>query len=166
MGGLIDQVAALSSSWSDFYGGSSGAETLVVFLHLGGMAAAGGVAFTFDRAVLLSGRSGWPRRDALARDLHLSHRAVVVGLGVVLLSGLALTAADPAVFLTSWIYWTKIVIVVLLLANGWMLKRSGDRLLAEPEDATTYGRLRAAAVRSGALWAFSILAGVALTVYA
>lgn len=166
MSALADWIANVARPWADFYSGSSVTETVVMFLHLGGMVAAGGIAFTLDRAVLRAGKHGWPRRPDLARDLHQSHQAVIGGLGVVMLSGLALTAADPTTFLVSWVYWAKMVTVALLLVNGLYLKRSGERLLAEPEDEGAFRKLRLAAVRSAALWALSVLGGVAITMYA
>lgn len=166
MSALVDWIGNVAQPWVDFYSGSSMTETVVMFLHLGGMVAAGGIAFTLDRAVLRTGKNGWPRRPDLARELHQSHRAVIGGLGVVMLSGLALTAADPTVFLVSWIYWAKMAAVVLLLVNGLFLKRSGERLLAEPEDEGAFRKLRVAALRSAALWALSVLGGVAITMYA
>lgn len=165
MSALVDWIAGVAQPWVDFYSGSATTETVVMFLHLGGMVAAGGIAFTLDRAVLRAGRNGWPRRPDLARELHQSHRAVIAGLAVVMLSGLALTASDPSTFLVSWIYWAKMAAVTLLLVNGLFLKRAGERLLAEPEDEGAFRRLRTSAVRSATLWALSVLGGVAITMY-
>jgi hypothetical protein len=166
MTALVDWIANVAQPWVDFYSGSAVTETVVMFLHLGGMVAAGGIAFTLDRAVIRAGKHGFPRRPDLARELHQSHRAVIGGLGVVMLSGLALTASDPTVFLESWIYWAKMAAVVLLLVNGLFLKRSGERLLAQPDDEGAFHKLRVAALRSATLWAVSVLAGVAITMYA
>jgi hypothetical protein len=163
---LLDLIANVVRPWTDYYASSAGTETAVMFLHLGGMVAAGGIAFTLDRAVLRSGRAGWPRRGDLAQELHHSHTAVIAGLMVVLVSGIALTAADPTVFLVSWIYWAKMVTVVFLLANGWTLKRSGEALLADPESEGAFLRLRRSALRSAGLWALAVLGGVAITMYA
>lgn len=166
MAAFADRLATVLAPWSNLYSGSNAVETAVLFLHLGGMVAAGGIAFTLDRAVLRSHRRGWPNRGDLARELHESHRAVILGLAVVALSGIALTASDPTVFLVSWIYWTKMAIVVFLLANGWFLKRAGERLLAAPDDPGAFRSLRASALRSAGLWAASLLGGIALTLYA
>ena len=166
MSAFLEWLTALVAPWSDLYSSSSPLETTVVFLHIGGMVAAGGLAFTLDRAVFRSARHGWPGRGDLARDLHESHRAVLVGLAVVMLSGVALTAADPTVFLESWIYWAKMGTVAVLLANGWLLERAGEELLAAPEDQRAFDRLRASALRSAGLWALAVLGGVALTIYA
>ena len=163
---LLDIIARVSQPWIDFYGSSAGIETTIMFLHLGGMVAAGGLAFTLDRAVMRTGRSQGLDRADLARELHQSHKAVIIGLFVVLASGMALTAADPTTFLVSWIYWAKMAVVLLLLANGYTLKRSGERLLEDPTSDGAFLGLRRAAVRSAGLWALSVLGGVAITMYA
>lgn len=166
MGALAEWIGSVFSPWVDLYSGSGAVETTVMFLHLGGMVAAGGIAFTLDRAVLRSARHGWPHRDNLAKELHQSHGAVLIGLGVVFLSGLALTLSDPEVFLESWIYWAKMAVVALLALNGWFLKRAGEDLLETPGDDGAFRRLRISAVRSGGLWALSLLGGIAITMYA
>lgn len=162
---MVEWLVSATAGWSDLYASSSAVEAAVMFLHLGGMVAAGGLAFTLDRAVVRSSR-GWPHRDDLARELHASHGAVIVGLVVVFASGIALTAADPELFLGSWVYWAKMLIVAVLLWNGWLLKRSGERLLEDPEDEVVFRSLRNSALRSGGLWALSVLSGIAITLYA
>ena len=159
MDAVLERIVSWTSWWTDLYGSHSAVEATVMFLHLGGM------AFTLDRAVFRSAR-GWPSREHLARELHMSHAAVLSGLAVVFVSGLALTASDPEIFLVSRVYWAKMAVVVLLLVNGWFLKRSGERVLADPADAGAFRGLRRAAVRSGGLWALTVLAGIALTLYA
>jgi hypothetical protein len=166
MTAFADWLEGFAQPWIDFYANSTATETAVMFLHLGCLVAAGGLAFTLDRAVLRSGRFGWPGREDLARELHNSHTAVIVGLGGVFLSGIALTLSDPYVFLLSGVYWAKMTAVFLLLLNGFFLKRAGDRLVAAPSDDAVFRSLRSAALRSAALWALSILGGVAVTMYA
>ena len=166
MAALVTWIAGHVKPWSDLFAARAAVEGGVVFLHLGGVLSAGGLAFTLDRAVFRSRRHGWPHRNDLAREIHLSHGAVLVGLAAVFLSGLALTASDPEVFLNSWIYWAKMGGVALLLGNGWLLKRAGERLLASPDDDGAFQSLQRAALRSAGLWAVSLLAGVAITLYA
>jgi hypothetical protein len=163
MAALAQYLAHLFAPWVNLYADSLPVETTVVFLHVGGLVVAGGLAWTLDRSVLQSPGGSHPARAELARELGGAHGTVLVGLGVVFLSGLALTAADPKTFLVSWIFWTKMALVVLLLFNGWLLKRAGERLAADPEADVSFRRLRRAAIRSTSLWALTILAGVALS---
>jgi len=163
MAALAQRLADLFAPWVELYSNSTTVETVVIFLHLGGLVVAGGLAWTMDRAVLRSARGPYPGRAELARELGLSHGAVVVGLGIVLVSGVALAAADPRTFLVSWIFWTKMVLVVLLLANGWLLRQAGHRLAEEPDAEPAFHTLHGAAIRSVSLWALTVLAGVALS---
>jgi hypothetical protein len=163
MAALAQRLADVLSPWVDLYSGSTPVETAVMFLHLGGLVAAGGLAWTLDRAVLRSARGPFPSRVELARELGLAHGAVLVGLGVVVVSGVALAAADPKTFLVSWLFWTKMALVALLLGNGWVLKRAGERLAADPDADRAFRSLRGAALRSVGLWALTLLAGVALS---
>ncbi len=165
MAALAKHLADILAPWINYYDYSNAAETIVTFLHLGGLFAAGGLAFGLDRAVLRSARHPLPRREDVARELGHAHTVVLVGLGIVALSGLAMTAADPKTYLVSKIFWLKMGAVLLLLANGWVLKRAGERLLEEPDAPTAFRHLRRAALRSIGLWGVTVLAGVALTVY-
>ena len=166
MGGLVDLVTRVVQPWIDFYGDSVPTEAVVVFLHLGGLVVAGGLAFSFDRAVLRAGSRPSLRTQDVARELGLAHGAVLVGLAIVAVSGVALVAADPATFLVSPLFWAKMALVALLLANGWLLKRSGETLALNPDDPTARRRLSRAAVRSVALWGGATLLGVLLTLAA
>jgi hypothetical protein len=163
MAALAQHLANLFAPWVNLYSNSLVVETAVVFLHVGGLVVAGGLAWTLDRAVLRSARGPYPARAELARELGFSHGTVLVGLGVVVVSGVALVAADPKTFLVSWIFWTKMALVGLLLFNGWLLKRAGARLAVDPEAEPAFRTLRVAALRSVSLWGLTILAGVALS---
>jgi hypothetical protein len=165
MAALAKALADVLAPWINYYNYSNATELIITFLHLGGLFAAGGLAFGLDRAVLRSGRHPAPSREDVARELGQAHTVILIGLGVVVLSGLAMTAADPKTYLVSKIFWLKMFAVLLLLANGWVLKRAGERLVDEPDEPTAFRRLRRSALRSMGLWLVTVLAGVALTVY-
>ena len=92
------------------------------------------------------------------------HPIVLWSLGVLLLSGLAMLAADLDTFLGSWVFWLKMALIVALLANGAQMTRL-ERALAGPAGATTdqWRRLRGIAITSLVLWLAITLAGVVLT---
>ena len=84
-------------------------------------------------------------------------------------SGLLLALSDVKTFGKSPIYWTKMSLVVLLLANGSLLQRTEQKLraggLLTPSRAPRqqlWSRLRFAAATSMALWTAIVLAGVIL----
>lgn len=107
-----------------------------------------------------------PARARLLEELSAAHRPVLAGLAVTAVSGLLLLAADLETYLASPVYWVKMGLVVLLLANGALLART-ERALAMPEldagaAAASWRRLRRSAHASRLLWLLILFAGVAL----
>lgn len=157
---------ALLQPWADFYGDSKGVETLLTFLHVGGLLLAGGFAISADRATLRTLRLDAEARAPHLRELSELHRWVVTGLTIIVASGLALAAADLETYWGSRLYWTKITLVVLLLANGFVMTRAERALSLDASEASPqWRRLRRAAISSLALWFATAAAGVALVNY-
>lgn len=98
-------------------------------------------------------------------ELDAVHRPVLMGLGLLFASGLLQAAADVETFATSPVYWTKMALVGLLLANGYVLQRTERTLRTQggghPQDAL-WSRLRATAIASLVLWVAIVLAGTVL----
>ena len=90
-----------------------------------------------------------------------THRIVVVGLSLIVVSGLLLFASDVETFLYSRVFWIKMSLVALLLVNGAVLTSAERRASRGAGDA--WGRLRITAMASLALWFLIAFAGVALT---
>ena len=88
----------LLQPWSDFYGHSKLAETIVVFIHVGGLLLAGGIAIATDRLTLRAVAAGRDERLRYLDELHAVHRWVLIGLTLILLSGLALVTSDIETF--------------------------------------------------------------------
>jgi uncharacterized membrane protein len=154
----------LLKPWNEFYGHSKGAETLVVFLHTGGLLLAGGFAIASDRATLRALRLGADARVQQMKELAAVHRWVITGLGVIVISGLALLTSDIETFFGSWIYWVKMALVAMLLVNGLMMTRTEASLAKDAGDASPHwGSLRRTAVTSLTLWFTVALLGVALS---
>jgi hypothetical protein len=168
---MLNALADLLQPWSDLYNGSVAVENVVMFGHLAGILVAGGFAVATDRAVLRAGRAVPAARAHVVRELGHIHRPVLVGLAVVILTGIAMLLSDVQTFLPSWVFWLKMGLFVLLLANGLVLERAGQRLEAkdmeEPDmeapDGPGWRRLRNASLRSGGLWVLTLLFGVLLT---
>jgi hypothetical protein len=146
------------ASWASLYANVAALRTFIGFLHVGGLVASAGPALVIDRAILRAVKAGSAARGAHLADLEASHPFVIGGLSAVVVSGVLLCAADLDTFVHSTVFWIKMVLVMLLLANGWMLRRVG-RAAAAGHHAAPLGR---AAVFSIALWALTTLAGAAL----
>ena len=97
------------------------------------------------------------------RELGAVHRWVISGLTIVVISGLLLLTADIETFVGSWVYWTKMTLVVLLLINGWMMTRTELSLKRDATETSPYWRsLHRTAVTSLVLWFTIVALGVAL----
>ena len=162
-----EALIQLLQPWNDFYSHSKGIETAVLFLHIGGLLLAGGLAIAADRGTLRALRVAATTRGHHVVELGAVHRWVVPGLLTVIVSGVALLASDIEAFWGSWIYWAKMLLVVLLLLNGLMMNRAEAGLAKDPSDASPHWpALRRSAVTSLVLWFATTLAGVALANFA
>ena len=95
--------------------------------------------------------------------LHTIHRPVFVGLVMALSSGVLLLAADVETFARSPVFWVKMVLLGLLLANGYLLAQTETTLReGEPDSPVLWARLRYISVASIVLWLGLILAGTVL----
>jgi hypothetical protein len=153
----------LLKPWNDYYSHSAVAQTIVQFLHIGGLLLAGGLAIAADRHSLRAMRVEAAGRVGHLEELAAVHRWVLTGLGVVVVSGLLLLTADIEAFFGSWVYWVKMLLVILLLTNGWWMTRVEQQLRVDPSDGSpAWGRLHRVAVVSLVLWFTITLAGITL----
>lgn len=150
--------------WSSVYSDSKVLPTLVVFGHVAALVFAGGLAVTLDRGTLRAARGPAEVRWRQLDELALAHRLVITGLALSVITGVLLFTSDVETYFTSWIYWTKMALIVLLLANGFMMTRMESRIRSTPhaDDDHGWARLRLTAAISMALWFAIALAGVAL----
>jgi uncharacterized membrane protein len=156
-------LVSLLEPWSDFYGHSKLAETVVVFLHVGGILLAGGLAVAADRGSLRALRIAAGERHHYTRELASVHRWVLTGLTIVVISGIALVASDIEAFWGSWIYWVKMGLFVVLLINGLQMTKAEKVLQADAsENSPAWATLRRTATTSLGLWFVITALGVAL----
>jgi uncharacterized membrane protein len=162
-----DFLIEMLKPWNDFYSHSKATETLVVFLHTGGLLLAGGLAISADRGTLRALPLAGDARLQPLKELAAVHRWVITGLTVVVVSGLALLTSDIEAFFGSWIFWVKMALVIVLLLNGLMMTRTEASLAKDASDASPHwGALRRPAVSSLTLWFTITLLGVALANFA
>lgn len=158
-------LVSLFEPWAGFYGDSQLTQTLVTFAHVGGLVVGGGIAIASDRMTLRLSSDVERRRHLL--EVAQLHRTVIVALITIILSGFLLFAADVEAYWASWIYWVKMVLVALLLANGARMRRIEATTATELLVTAAHWRVfRGTAVASLTLWLAVTLAGVALLNYA
>ena len=158
-------LARLAEPWNAIYTDSKAVASAVLFLHLVPLLVAGGAALTMDRATLRATRGSADDRSRHLGELSRTHRVVLGGLALSFTSGVLLLLSDVDEYLASPILWVKLVLIGLLLANGFMMTRTERALGAAREDAALWARLRTIAVLSLILWIATTLAGVVLTNY-
>lgn len=165
MSGIIHALARLLAPWQSAYSNSKTVSSAVMFVHLAGLLFGGGFAVAADRATLRAARAAPQQRLVALVELDAVHRPVLVGLGILFASGILQVTADIETFAKSPVYWTKMGLVVLLLANGYVLKRTETLLRArnggEARDPL-WARLRMTAAASVVLWTAIVLAGTVL----
>ena len=156
-------LTRLLEPWAHVYADSKMIATVVTFGHIASLLMAGGLAVATDRATLRALRLVANERGRHLEELSGIHQLVVGGLVLSVVTGLLLFASDVETFLRSWVFWLKMGLICVLLANGYAMTRA-ERALREDaaETSPAWQRLRRTAIASVGLWYAITLAGVAL----
>jgi hypothetical protein len=155
-----------SASWSRLYAHNRSVSTAVIFLHVAPLVFGAGAAFVMDRATLRVSREGPFARARHLLELERVHRVVLTGLAFSFVSGLLLFLSDVTTYLGTVLFWIKIGLVSLLLANGFLLTQTEHVLLTASDSDALWHRMRTLSVVSGVLWLATTLSGVVLFQYA
>ena len=153
-------IRELVDTWASMYANSAAIRSGMAFAHVGALLGGGGCAIAADLSTLKASRGGTVSVRTELERLHGVHRIVVANLGVVVVSGLLLMAADLDAYLASTAFWIKMALVVALLANGAALVRTSLRIAAS--DTGAVKRLRIVTMVSLALWFATTLLGAVL----
>ncbi len=164
--GFATTVASFSNWWSAYYSDHQMISLTVRYVHLAALMVGGGSALAIDRVVLGTARRRTEdRRQAAMTALSGSHRVVVPALVVVAVTGVLMTAADWSTFEASKLFWIKMALFAMLLANGGALVAAERRYA----DGVVVERWRRVILASGAsvlLWLLILWVGEWLTIAA
>jgi hypothetical protein len=168
----VGQVDAFAEPWRRLYSHSTLVSTLVLFGHIAGLLASGGLALASDRATLRVNLTDEAERARHLGELARTNRTVMIALGVSILSGSLLFFADVELFATSPIFWAKMSVIALLLVNLALMVRVERALRAGTVGGTfesavsvrdrLWRRRRINAIASVVLWFVLVFAGSAL----
>lgn len=160
---VIETLEAVLKPWADFYNHTKPVQAGVEFLHVGALLVGGGFAIASDRAALRALGADVEHRKHVLREFASIHRPVLMALSVSVISGVLMLASDVGTFLVSPVFWTKMSLIVLLLTNGYLVKRTDERLSADPSPGNpAWGRFKIGSYASITLWLSTALAGVIL----
>lgn len=167
----VGQVDAFAEPWRRLYSHSALVSTLVLFGHIAGLLASGGLALAADRATLRLDLADDAERARHLAELARTNRTVMIALSVSIVSGTLLFLADVELFATSPIFWAKMGVIALLLGNLALMLRVERTLRAGGTAGTVtsvamrdrlWRRRRINAMASVVLWFALVFAGSAL----
>ena len=151
---MIDLLEALErnalSVWIREFPSVFGFPT-ILFLHTLGLAMVAGVSIAIDLWILRGpSLSAPPRIGGLARTMWL-------GFGINLLSGIALLLAYPAKALTNWVFYLKMVLVIVGVYTAARINR--ELAATAPVARAALLDTRRWAIASLLIWAGAIVTG-------
>jgi hypothetical protein len=147
-------------TWTSFYANHAAVRTAVTFTHIAGLVGGGGCAIMADRLTLAVVPKGPVEQADHLLLLRSTHRVVIAGLVALVVSGVLMLAADADTFIHSKIFWVKIALFALLLANGALLVRAERG--ADEDRARAWSLLGYLTVASLVLWTLITVLGAAL----
>lgn len=160
---ILDSLVRLAEPWASVFADTPALQTATTFMHFGGFLLGGGFAIAADGATIRAARRIDRKRRLQLAHIHAIHRVVLAGLSLTLVSGVLLFAADVETYAVSLVFWAKMGLVVLLLANGGVMALTESALragYAQPDAG--WRRMRLSAVSSFVLWFAAVLAGTLL----
>ena len=158
---VIDTLTRWCAPWQAFFDDSPLTEIVVTSVHVVALLVGGGIAVAADRLTLRAIRRDAADRNAMLDELQWTHRPVMIGLGALFVSGIALAASDIPTFSASPAFLVKLALVVLLSVNGLVMLRAERSLRRDPTDAC-WARLRLVSWLSLILWVSTAVVGVVL----
>lgn len=149
-----------TQGWARLYADSKPIATGVMFIHLAGLLLGGGAAVAADRETLKAAREPEPARGDHLAFLGTVHAIAITGLLTLALSGTAMLLADLETFWSLKAFWLKMSLIVLLLANGLLMRQAEQAARTLP--ARAWRQLKRTSIASLVLWFAIVLASTIL----
>ena len=153
-------LAQAAEGWAHLYSKTKMVSTAVTYVHLAGLLLGGGAAVAADRETLKAFREPEAVRADHLDFLGSVHSIAITGLVMLAVSGALMFFADLDTFWASKIFWTKMGLVLLLLANGLVMRQAEQMAGRTPQRA--WLRLRATSLVSAFLWFVVLMFSVVL----
>jgi len=149
-----------AQGWAKLYADTKPVSIGVTYIHLAGLLLGGGAAVAADRETLKAAREPDPVRADHLAFLGSVHGIAMTGLAMLAVSGAAMLLADLDTFWSARAFWIKMSLVVVLLANGLLMRQAEHLARSTPERA--WRQLRWTSVASLVLWFAIVLASTIL----
>ena len=132
---MLESLTTLLLPWSELYAASAWIPTTILAVHVVALFAGGGIAISADRRVLLAQPGSREALQSAAEDLRTTHAIVIGSIALMVVTGVALAASDIGTFAVSKVFWTKMAMFTILIANGAYMRRTEGRLLTAAMNA-------------------------------
>lgn len=126
--GVLESLTTAAQPWADRVADSPLLATGLIAVHVLAIFTGGGLAIAADRRVLRATRDANGSAASIVSDLRDTHTPVIVALCVAVASGALLFLSDVATFGVSRVFWAKLSLIALLLANGVRMRRTERRM--------------------------------------
>jgi hypothetical protein len=160
---IVETLVDALKPWADFYGHNKSVQAGMEFAHVGALLVGGGFAIASDRAALRAMKADLEHKKHVLSEFTSVHKPVLIALSISVISGAVMLASDAGTFLVSPVYWTKMALVILLLINGYLIKRADEKLNADPSPGNVaWKHFKFSSIASITLWLSITLAGIIL----
>lgn len=149
-----------AEGWARYHGTHKAVATGITFVHLAGLLLGGGAAVAADRETLKAAGEADPARGDHLAFLESVHGIAIAGLAMLALSGAAMFLADLETFWDTRVFWIKMSLIVLLIANALVMQRA--ERLAQKVPADGWTQLKVTSIVSLVLWFTIVLASTIL----
>lgn len=150
----------LFQGWAHLYSKTKAVSMAVTYIHFAGLLLGGGAAVAADRETLRAAKEAEPLRADHLEFLGSVHTIAIAGLVLIVGSGVMMLLADLETFWASKVFWTKMTLVALLLANGLVMRRAEG--VAGTYPGRAWAQLKWTSIISLALWFTILLASTIL----
>ncbi|HEY4304904.1 MAG TPA: hypothetical protein VGM82_10580 [Gemmatimonadaceae bacterium] len=165
----LEQISSWCAPWNDLFSHSKLISGGVLGIHIMALVIGGGLAIAADRMTLRVAAGNASARRGQLREVRDVHGVVLIGIVLLLVSGVLLALADVETFLPSPIFWIKLSLVALLVVNGALLTRAERKLAARDDVALlnisedAWARIRLFSICSVCLWIATAVVGIVLS---
>jgi hypothetical protein len=158
----VQIISEAIHTWAAYYDDHRTISVLIRFVHLAAIVFGAGSALVLDQRVL---RAAWKfpsGRDEVVASLRSEHPKIITCVAILGFTGILMTAADSATFVSSKLFWFKMALIAALIANGGLMMKA-ERGMGRLGGTVGWTRIAVASAISGLLWLAILYVGTLLS---